>query len=194
MNTQAAHADREEASLLVRAREGDLRAFEALVERHGERVYAVVLGFGLSSVDAEEVVQDVFVRAWRSLDDFQGRAQLSTWLYRIAFNEAHRKLNRPAAARTEVSLDDAGDRVEAIDPGQSPHAQAESTELAALLEAQLRMLPERLRVAVVLRDIAGLSSAESAAVAGVSLLAFKSRLHRGRKALRRALEPQLAGR
>jgi len=190
----AAQAAREEAALLVRAREGDLRAFEALVERHGERVYAVVLRFGLSPVDAEEVVQDVFVRAWRSLDGFQGRARLSTWLYRIAFNEAHRKLNRPAASRREVSLDEVGERFEAVDQGPSPHAQAESAELAALLEAQLRALPDRLRAAVVLRDVAGLSTTDAAAVVGVSQLAFKSRLHRGRKALRRALEPQLAGR
>ena len=83
-----------EPDLIERARVGDTRAFEAIVEAHSNRVYGALRNFGLAAEEAEEVAQEVFVRAWRGLNGFEGRAQLSTWLYRIAFNEAQRRLSR----------------------------------------------------------------------------------------------------
>jgi RNA polymerase sigma-70 factor, ECF subfamily len=181
-----AMSDDREGVLVARARDGDVEAFETLVVRHADRVHAVVLRFGVGRTDAEEVVQDVFVRAWRGLERFEGRAKLSTWLYRIAFNEAHRRLKRRGRAREVAALDE-----ELADDGPSPHARAETAELRRLLERALRELPERLRAPVVLRDIEGLTTEEAASVMGLREAAFKSRLHRGRVALRDALEPHL---
>jgi RNA polymerase sigma-70 factor, ECF subfamily len=181
-----AMSDDREGVLVARARDGDVEAFETLVVRHADRVHAVVLRFGVGRTDAEEVVQDIFVRAWRALPRFEGRSKLSTWLYRIAFNEAHRRLKRRGRSREVVALDE-----ELADDGPSPHARAETAELGRLLERALRELPERLRAPVVLRDIEGLTTEEAASVMGLREAAFKSRLHRGRVALRDALEPQL---
>src|SRR5271165_1410237 len=83
-----------EHQLITRARSGDEDAFAALVAMHSERVYGALRRFGLDAGEGEEVAQEVFLRAWRGLARFEERAQLSTWLYRIAFNEAHRRLAR----------------------------------------------------------------------------------------------------
>jgi RNA polymerase sigma-70 factor, ECF subfamily len=148
--------------------------------------------FGLDASAAEEVAQEVFLRAWRGLGGFEERAQLSTWLYRIAFNEAQRRLARKTLPRLEpyaededmiASLPEAGDL--------GPEAQALDREFEAVLERALGKLPADWRAAVVLRDIEGLSTRDAAGVVGVREAAFKSRLHRGRMRLRALLEPYL---
>jgi RNA polymerase sigma-70 factor (ECF subfamily) len=148
--------------------------------------------FGLDAGEAEEVAQEVFLRAWRGLAGFQERAQLSTWLYRIAFNEAQRRLSRRGASAAERDPDLA-DPVAAIPEAShlGPEARALDREFAAVLQRALAELPAEWRAAVVLRDIEGLSTEEAAAVVGVRQAAFKSRLHRGRMQLRVLLEPYL---
>lgn len=183
---RAPDEDRQEAQLLARARAGDLDAFARLVDAHAGRVLALLRRLGLGAHDAEEVAQEVFVRAWRSLGAFEGRARLSTWLYRIAFNEARRRLDATARVVDRGPVDE-----ELADTASSPHERAESAALAELLDRELARLPGPLRAAVVLRDVEGLSTAEAAGVMDVGEAAFKSRLHRGRTALRDALEPQL---
>jgi RNA polymerase sigma-70 factor (ECF subfamily) len=136
-------------------------------------VYGALRRFGLEADEADEVAQLVFLRAWRGLGGFQERARLSTWLYRIAFNEAQRRLSRRP-------------------PGRGPEARALEHEFEAMLEAALAELPPEWRAAVVLRDIAGLSTEEAAGVVGLGQAAFKSRLHRGRMQLRARLEPYLS--
>jgi RNA polymerase sigma-70 factor (ECF subfamily) len=152
----------------------------------------VLRRFGLDPGEAEEVAQEVFLRAWRGLPRFQERAQLSTWLYRIAFNEAQRRLSRrpPPPARPAA---DGEDPLGAIpqDPRLGPESQLLEREFEATLERALAQLPADWRAAVVLRDIEGLSTAQAAGVVGVRQAAFKSRLHRGRMQLRALLEPYL---
>jgi RNA polymerase sigma-70 factor (ECF subfamily) len=179
----------DEAQLLVRARRGEKQAFGQLVEIHSEPVYRALRRFGLDADEAGDVAQEVFLRAWRGLDRFEGRAQLSTWLYRIAFNEAQRRLSRrplPAAADP-----DGLDPIASIpdSPDHEPDARALDRELGEAVDAALSQLPPALRTAVILRDLQGLSTDEAAAVAGVRPAAFKSRLHRGRMALRPLLAP-----
>ena len=84
----------EERALIARARAGDESAFAQLVTEHSARVYGALRRFGLNAQEADEVAQEVFLRAWRGLARFEERSQLSTWLYRIAFNEAQRRLAR----------------------------------------------------------------------------------------------------
>ena len=181
-----------ELALIERARAGDEDAFEQLVVRHADRVYGALRRFGLEPGDAEDVAQEVFLRAWRGLTLFEGRAQLSTWLYRIAFNEAQRRLGRhdpPTVAPTPDGEDPLAEIADT--PERGPAAQALEQEFEAMLEGALRQLPMEWRAAVVLRDLEGLSTKDAAVVAGVRESAFKSRLHRGRMELRGLLEPYL---
>lgn len=177
---------------MQRARAGDKDAFAEIVTRHADRVYGALRRFGLDPADAEEVAQEVFLRAWRGLERFEGRAALATWLYRIAFNEAQRRLSRRQPATVAADLD-GEDPVAAIPDTarRGPAAQALDQEFAAVLEDALKRLPTEWRAAVVLRDLEGLSTADAAIAVGVRESAFKSRLHRGRMQLRGLLEPYL---
>ena len=159
---------------------------------HADRVYGALRRFGLDQSEAEEVAQEVFVRAWRGLARFQERAQFSTWLYRIAFNEAHRRLSRRVRHRAEPDPD-GDDAIAALpeSPDLGPEAQTLDREFEQTLQYALDQLPAEWRMAVVLRDLEGLSTREAAEVAGVRQPAFKSRLHRGRMQLRSLLEPYL---
>jgi RNA polymerase sigma-70 factor (ECF subfamily) len=186
-------ADRgHERALIARARAGDESAFTQLVTEHSTRVYGALRRFGLSPQESDEVAQEVFLRAWRGLARFQERSQFSTWLYRIAFNEAQRRLARRAPA-TASSLAGDEDLIAALPAatGTGPQARILGREFEQVLGRALEELPADLRAAVVLRDLEGLSTEEAAAVAGVRQAAFKSRLHRGRMQLRALLEPYL---
>jgi RNA polymerase sigma-70 factor (ECF subfamily) len=181
-----------ENELIRRARGGDEEAFAELVMRHADRVYGALRRFGLDPNEADEVAQEVFLRAWRGLPRFEGRAQFSTWLYRIAFNEAQRRLARRQPPRAEADPDRDDPTVSlAESPNLSPEAQTLDHELEQTLERALGQLPIEWRAAVVLRDIEGLSTHEAAEIVGAGEAAFKSRLHRGRMRLRALLEPYL---
>ena len=178
--------------LIARARAGDQDAFAELVVLHADRVYGALRRFGLDADEADEVAQEVFVRAWRGLARFQERSQFSTWLYRIAFNEAQRRLSRRSPARAEPEPDREDPIVSVQEsPELGPEAQTLDAEFERTLERALDELPAEWRAAVVLRDVEGLSTHDAAEVVGVREAAFKSRLHRGRMQLRALLEPYL---
>jgi RNA polymerase sigma-70 factor, ECF subfamily len=181
----------QERALIARARAGDENAFAQLVSEHSARVHGALRRFGLTAQEADEVAQEVFVRAWRGLARFEQRSQFSTWLYRIAFNEAQRRLARrpPAADRLAGDEDAIAALPDAISAG--PQARTLDREFERTLEAALAELPADLRAAVVLRDLEGLSTEQAAEVTGIRQAAFKSRLHRGRMQLRDLLEPYL---
>ncbi|MFL5864547.1 MAG: sigma-70 family RNA polymerase sigma factor [Solirubrobacteraceae bacterium] len=181
-----------EHDLIRQARAGDQAAFAELVMMHADRVVAALRRFGLGRSDADDVAQEVFLRAWRGLDRFEERASFSTWLYRIAFNEAQRRLSRrtlPQAEPTPEGQDPVLSLPESPEAG--PDARALAGEFERKLGDALAELPVQWRAAVVLRDIEGLSTHDAAEVVGVGEAAFKSRLHRGRMHLRTLLEPYL---
>jgi RNA polymerase sigma-70 factor (ECF subfamily) len=181
-----------EKELIQRARGGDEEAFSELVMTHADRVYAALRRFGLTASEADEVAQEVFLRAWRGLPGFEQRAQFSTWLYRIAFNEAQRRLARRPRPGPEPDPDRDDPFVSLPEsPHLSPESQTLDHEFEHTLERALHLLPVDRRAAVVLRDIEGLSTQEAAEILGVGQAAFKSRLHRGRMQLRALLEPYL---
>jgi RNA polymerase sigma-70 factor, ECF subfamily len=167
----------DDRELLARARGGDLDAFADFIRRHEARVRSVVSRLLDDPRDAEEATQDVFVQAWRSAGRFRGEAAVSTWLYRIAVNEALMRTRRKRPATVELE-----ETIAATDPS------AADLELRAVLLRGLRELPPDYRVPLVLRDIGGLTNDEVAAVLGLSLAAAKSRIHRARMAIRAALE------
>ena len=135
--------------------------------------------FGLNPQEADEVAQEVFVRAWRGLGRFQGRAKLSTWLYRITFNEAQRALSRRRPAGGDTAADDE-DPVAAVaaDEHHGPHAQALDREFSEVLDRALARLPPEWRVAVVLRDLEGLSTSEAAEIVHAAIQRKKQRVFR----------------
>jgi RNA polymerase sigma-70 factor, ECF subfamily len=177
-------------ALVARARDGDMAAFEELVMRHADRLYGSLRRFGLDDAEAQEVAQETFLRAWRGFKSFRGDARFFTWLYRIGFNEAQRRLARRPGASVVPGGDEALETVADAAPG--PAAEAEIGELREALVRALGDLPVDLRAPVVLRDVEGLSTREAASVLELSEAAFKSRLHRGRMALRNLLGPWLA--
>lgn len=165
-------------------------AFEQLVEEFGDRVYGIALRITGSPADAEDATQDAFLSAFRFWPRFRSEASPGTWLYRIAVNAA---LQRVRAARPIEYLVDADEEQESVRDwrGDLPEAAARS-ELYAALERGIGLLPPDLRVAVVLRDVEGLSTAEAAAAMELSEAAVKSRLHRGRVLLRQYLQDYLS--
>jgi RNA polymerase sigma-70 factor, ECF subfamily len=160
--------------LVDRAAAGDLEAFGELVRAYERRVASVLYRLLDDPRDVEEATQDVFVQAWRNLGRFRGDAQLFTWLYRIAVNEALMRRRRKGPDVHELD-----DRLAAA-PDPEPG-------LRDLLVRELFALPFEYRAAVVLRDVEGLTNAEVAAALGISVAAAKSRIHRGRMQIRAAL-------
>ncbi len=152
----------------------------------------MVLRFSASDADAEEATQEAFVRAWRSIERFRSESRFFTWLYRIGVNEAKRIADRGPEACTVVSVEERPvDDISDEQPGPEPRA--EQSELRDVLEQAVRRLPEKYRAPVVLRDIEGLSTTEAAQALGLQEAGFKSRLHRGRLALRRDVANYLRG-
>jgi RNA polymerase sigma-70 factor (ECF subfamily) len=179
----AAQTERE---LVARAQAGEVAAFEELVGLHADRLFAVVLRVVGDRGEAEDVVQESLLRAWRGIGRFQARSMFFTWLYRIALNEANRALEKRGRAGRSVPVDD--EAVQLAAPAhEGPARQAEHEELRHALELAIASLAPPYRTALVLRDIEGLSTREAAGIVGIGEAAFKSRLHQARLKVRDAL-------
>ncbi len=162
-----------------------LVAFEQLVAEYGDRVYGIALRITGSPSDAEDAMQDAFLSAFRAWSGFRAEASPTTWLYRIAVNAA---LQRVRARHPDEYLVDEGEAGQVRDWTNDVPQAAARAELHAQLERGIQLLPPDLRVALVLRDVEGLSTAEAAAALTLSEAAVKSRLHRARLLLRQFLQ------
>jgi RNA polymerase sigma-70 factor (ECF subfamily) len=186
----------DEAALVAQLRAGDEKAFEQVVRSYGGRLLAVARRIVGSEEDARDAVQDAFLNAFRSLDRFEGNAKLSTWLHRIVVNAALMKL-RTRKRKPEQSIEtllpgfqDDGHHEERFKSWDEPIDQLmERAENRALVRKQIDALPEGYRTVLVLRDIEGLDTEETANVLGLTVNATKIRLHRARQALRTLLAP-----
>jgi RNA polymerase sigma-70 factor, ECF subfamily len=175
-----------EASLIARAKAGDSIAFEHLSSAYADRIFMLLLRLLGDRGDAEDVAQEVMLRAWRAIGAFRGKSSYFTWLYRIAVNEANRALQR--RARRPASVPIGPDELQLPASGLvDPALYAENRELRAALMRALHDLPSELRTAIVLRDIERLSTEDAAEIAGVGQAAFKSRLHKARLRMREAI-------
>ena len=172
-----------EHELIARAQAGDVAAFEALAGVHADHLYTVALRFVDDGCEAEDIVQETLLRAWRGIGRFQGRAMVFTWLYRIAINESNRALERRLRRRATVAVDEEAVEVPAPQH-EGPANRAEQRELREALELAIAKLAPPYRTALVLRDVEGLSTREAAKIAGVGEAAFKSRLHQARLRVR----------
>jgi RNA polymerase sigma-70 factor (ECF subfamily) len=168
-----------------RERPDDLTDLLAVVDQHGQRVASVVGRFLDDARDIEEAVQDTFVQAWRHREDFRADSAVFTWLYRIATNNALMRLRRRQLA--SVPIDD----VTGSDVGRlSSDPLAEHPDTMVTIDRvrrALARLPEHHRIVVILRDVEGLSNAETAEILGLPVTTVKAYLHRGRARLRRSL-------
>lgn len=178
---------------LLKLRMGDRAEFARLVDAYSQRVYHAALKILDSPQDAEDVLQETFIKAMRALPNFQGRSSLSTWLYRIAVNEALMLLRKrkPEALSVDVPTDEDSDELDEplqiVDWCCLPESEFLSAEFRNELERAMQQLSPTLRVVFVLRDLEGLSIEESAAALGVSQQVIKTRLLRARLKLREEL-------
>ena len=180
------------------AQAGDRAAFDELVERHKDIVYAVAYRFARDPDLALDLSQDVFIRAYRGIKSFRGKSSFSTWLYRIAMNtciDYTRKRSRSVDAQTvpEEVAEYAGS--EAVETGgaRGPDDQVLSGELGEQIQKAIDALPPYHKSVFVLYEIEGLSYKDIAAIVGCSIGTVMSRLHYARKKLRMMLEPYVDG-
>lgn len=175
-----------EKILLQRARKGEIAAFESLVSAYERRVYALALRSTGSQEDAADVTQEVFLRAYKSLDTFRGDSGFSTWLYRITINLCVDLARKKKHTATEP-LDEQVHDIPEIHPAHNPEQALESSELRRELDIALSMVSEEHRKIVILRDVAGMTYADIAAALSIEEGTVKSRLARARAALRKIL-------
>ena len=186
MTTPAQREAAAAALLVARAKAGEPQAFDALVRRYRKRIFALALHLSGSESEADDIVQDVFLRAYRALDKFEGRSEFFTWVYRMTYNRAL-DARRTRARRGEASMEEVVDpRIERaieVDAPDDPTRAAELRQTYARVLRALDALPPEMCVTVVLVTLQGLSNAEAAVVQGCSRGTIAWRLHEGRRRL-----------
>lgn len=188
----------EEAAIVAELKAESEEAYVWLVNKYHQPVYSLVYRIVNDAADAADTTQEVFLKVFRGMKRFNGRSSLKTWIYRIAIHEAsNRKRWWSRHKGREVTLEPPQDGASTglgallVDGHESPFDMAVHQEVRAKVEAELRQVPEPYRTTVILRDIEDLSYEEIAEVMEVSLGTVKSRLVRGRDALKKRLQPYI---
>ena len=173
----------EDARLVARFQRGDDEAFDELVERHRRRIYSLVCRLA-TPAEADDLAQEVFIAAYKTLPNFRGDAAFSTWLYRIAVHVCSHHLRKRRLDTTDLDEQQAD-----WDRGHDPERSAISSELQERVRDAIEQLPYKLRLVVVLRDLQGLSYEEIAQVVGCPIGTVRSRLHYATQRLETVLRP-----
>jgi len=192
IETKVSEPVSDELALVQKAKSGDVSAFEELVKRYDRNVFRIAQHITQNREDAEDVVQDAFLKAYGNLNQFQGQSKFYTWLVRIAVNEALMKLRRRRPERMisldeEVKTEEDSVPREVADWSPNPEQQYSQAELREILTKTIQGLPPGFRTVFVLRDVEGLSTEETADALELSVPAVKSRLLRARLQLRERL-------
>src|SRR5277367_1405458 len=181
----------DEGSLVAAAKGGDITAFETLVSRYERKIFRLAQNITQNREDAEDVMQEAFLKAYEHLSGFQGNSRFYTWLVRIAVNQALMKLRkrRPNVVSIDEEVNTGEDLIprEIEDWGPSPEDRYKQTELSDILSEVIGDLDPSFRIVFQLRDIEELSTEETAEALGLSVPAVKSRLLRARLKLRQKL-------
>jgi RNA polymerase sigma-70 factor (ECF subfamily) len=184
-------AREDEPLLVAAAKSGDTAAFEELVNRYERKIFRLTMNITRNREDAEDAMQDAFMKAFAHLDNFQEDSRFYTWLVRIAANEALMRLRkrRPNQVSLDEPIEGDDDLIprEIEDWGPSPEQRYAQSEMHEILSQVIDQLEPDFRVVFVLRDVEGLSTEETAAAMGISVPAVKSRLLRARLKLRQKL-------
>jgi RNA polymerase sigma-70 factor (ECF subfamily) len=196
--SEAAVAEFGDSELVILARRGEAAAFREIMRRNNRHLFRAARGVLRDDLEAEDVVQEAYVRAFQGLAGFRGDASLSTWLTRIALNEALGRLRRRRTtvdlAAVEVAQEGGGARIlmfPTAQAGGDPEGAAARREIRRLLEEAIDELPEAFRLVLVARDVDGMSVEETAQILGVRPETVRTRLHRARRLLRAALDQRL---
>lgn len=187
--TLAASSALSDEEVVSRVLAGDVASFEILMRRHNQRLYRIGRAILKNDAEAEDVMQDAYVRAYEHLGQFAGRAKFSTWLSRIAVNEA---LARRKSFGKEEALETMGEEQERSEErfaasGRNPEQQAGDAEMRGLLEGAISSLPDIYRAVIMLRDVEEMDTTETAMALELSEENVKTRLHRARAMLRKKL-------
>jgi len=189
----------DDGALVERARQRDGAAVRLIMQRHNRRLFRTARGVLHDDAEAEDVVQETYVRAFTHLDGFRGEAQLSTWLTRIALNEALGRLRRRRITVGLKDIDAINDQGEArviylpsARQDSDPEAAAARGEVRRLLERAVDQLPEHFRMVFMMRDVEEMSVEETASHLGLRPETVKTRLHRARRLLRQSLDRTLS--
>jgi len=182
----------DESTLVARAREGDAEAYNGLVNRYSQKIYRLAKHITQNDEDAEDVLQETFLKGFEHLGDFHGQSKFYTWIVRIAVNESLMKLRKRKSDRTvplDEPLDTGEDTVvrEIAVWDENPEQKYSREELGQILDEAVQSLRSVFRTVFVLRDIEELSTEETAEALGISVPAVKSRLLRARLQLREKL-------
>jgi RNA polymerase sigma-70 factor, ECF subfamily len=173
--------------VVVRVLAGDTSLFEILMRRYNQRLFRVARGILADDAEAEDVMQEAYVRAFRELATFRGEARFSTWLTRIACHEA---LARARKRRRLVSVD-GGEPPDPPSHEAGPDRELENRELHAVLREAVEVLPDPLRAVFCLREIEGLSTEQTADALGLTIENVRVRLHRAKRSLRQRLDERI---
>jgi RNA polymerase sigma-70 factor, ECF subfamily len=189
-------AARSEDDLVARARERDEFAIRALIQRHNQRLYRIARGILRDDAEAEDAMQEGYLKAFSHLDDFEGNAAIGTWLCRIVMNEALSRLRQRRPTVEWNSMEDAGMlSAEVIrfstETRPDPERAAAQRQIRGLLEQAIDRLPDDFRIVLIARVVEEMSVQETATMLGIRTETVKTRLHRARLALRRTIEAQI---
>jgi RNA polymerase sigma-70 factor (ECF subfamily) len=183
-----------DSEVVRRVRAGERALFEVLMRRHNQRIYRAARAVVKDETEVEDVMQQAYINAFTHLDQFEERSEFSTWLTRIALNEAfarREKMRRAESVTTNVD-DEGRALMETITSSQpDPERQAYAQELRDVLEAAVDELPESYRTVFMLRDIEGLTTSETGVGLGLGDEAVKTRLHRARAMIRRSVSARI---
>jgi RNA polymerase sigma-70 factor, ECF subfamily len=181
-----------DVALVERVRAGDISAYDTLVRKYERQIFRIAQHITQNREDAEDVMQDAFLKAYEKLDQFQGNSKFYTWLVRISVNESLMRLRKRRTGKM-VSIDEDVETEEGSVPrdladwAPDPEQNYTQTELGEILEKTIKGLPPGFRVVFELRDVQGLSTEDTAEALGLSIPAVKSRLLRARLQLRERL-------
>jgi RNA polymerase sigma-70 factor, ECF subfamily len=184
-------SDRE---LVERFQAGDKNVLTELLNRYQSRIYRLSYGILRNPQDAEEVIQEVFLRLFQKLDSFKGDSTFASWLYRVAINTTYMKLREKKGAdllyldSVSQYLDEQIEKHDALDWTSRPDDELLTEESLKIISEVIEQLPEEFKTVLILRDVEGLSTEEVGKLLGLTPPAIKSRLHRARLFLRKRLE------
>jgi RNA polymerase sigma-70 factor (ECF subfamily) len=187
----------DEAALVAAAKAGDNNAFDELVTRYERKIFRLAMNITQNQAEAEDAMQDAFLKAFQHLGDFQGGSRFYTWLVRIAVNESLMRLRKRRP--NQVSIDETVETEEASMPrqiedwGPSPEKRFAQSEMEGILTKVIEQLEPLYRAVFLMRDVSELSTEETADALGISIPAVKSRLLRARLKLRDLLQPYFQG-
>lgn len=182
--------------LIFRLQRGDEWAFQLLVRRFRKKLFSVAYGITLDREESKDIVQEVFLQAYRSIGGFRGDASLATWLHRIAVNRCLNWKRRWARRFKWMhvstdSMDDDAPTVEIESPLPTPETRVADAQTRQQIDNALKMLPEQIRTVFVLRELEGLSYEQIADITGIRLGTVRSRLFHARKRLKEILQPRV---